>query len=110
MCGAPCQCYGPLLGIVGVECAAASTLGTGIGQQLALGHLYADRHGADLPFALYSTFVLEERFRFQQDQPAIVVDAVKSAVLSVVVGIPLVGIGAVMMGQPPLVVAVVRGA
>jgi STE24 endopeptidase len=44
----------------------------------------------DLPFALYATFVLEERFGFNRTTPALfAIDIVKSAALALVVGVPL---------------------
>ncbi|WP_269532337.1 M48 family metallopeptidase [Chitinimonas sp. BJYL2] len=46
-----------------------------------------------LPFSIYSTFVLEERFGFNKTTPALfVVDMIKGALLSAVLGLPLVAL------------------
>ncbi len=87
-------------GLSALNALLASTLGTGIGQQLALVAAFTLIGTVlDLPFALYSTFVLEERFGFNKTSLRLwVVDAVKSAVLSAVVGVPFLALVLWMMG------------
>ena len=52
-------------GLSALNALLTSTMGTGIGQQLALVATFTLISTVlDLPFALYSTFVLEERFGF----------------------------------------------
>ena len=87
-------------GLSALNALLASTLGTGIGQQLALVATFTLIGTVlDLPFALYSTFVLEERFGFNKTSLRLwVVDAVKSAVLSAVVGVPFLALVLWMMG------------
>jgi STE24 endopeptidase len=54
----------------------------------------------DLPFTLYRTFVLEQRFGFNKTTPSLwVQDFIKSAALGVVIGLPLVTLIVWMMGS-----------
>lgn len=87
-------------GLSALNALLASTLGTGIGQQLALVATFVLIGTVlDLPFALYSTFVLEERFGFNKTTLRLwLADTVKSAVLSAVVGLPFLALVLWMMG------------
>lgn len=87
-------------GLSALNALLASTLGTGIGQQLALVATFVLIGTVlDLPFALYSTFVLEERFGFNNTTLRLwLADTVKSAVLSAVVGLPFLALVLWMMG------------
>lgn len=78
----------------------ASYMGTGIGQQLALvGAFVAIGMVLDLPFSLYNTFVLEERFGFNKSSVGLWwADTAKSAALSVAVGLPFLALVLWMMG------------
>jgi STE24 endopeptidase len=54
----------------------------------------------DLPFALYRTFVLEQRFGFNKTTPRLwLQDFAKSTVLGLVIGLPLVTLIVWMMGS-----------
>ena len=66
-------------------------LGAGMGQQLALVAAFALISGAlDLPFSLYQTFVIEQRFGFNKMTWRLwVADAIKGIVLGLVLGLPL---------------------
>ncbi|MEJ6022464.1 M48 family metallopeptidase [Ramlibacter sp. PS4R-6] len=68
--------------------------GSGMVQQVALFAAFAVISGAlDLPFALYSTFVIEERFGFNKMTLKLwVVDMLKGVVLGVALGLPLLAI------------------
>ena len=87
-------------GLSALNALLASTLGTGIGQQLALVATFVLIGTVlDLPFALYSTFVLEERFGFNKTTLRLwLADTVKSAVLSAAVGLPFLALVLWMMG------------
>lgn len=87
-------------GLSALNALLAATLGTGIGQQLALVAAFALIGTLlDLPFALYSTFVLEERFGFNKTTLRLwLVDTIKSAALSAVVGLPFLALVLWMMG------------
>lgn len=87
-------------GLSALNALLASTLGTGIGQQLALVATFVLIGTVlDLPFALYSTFVLEARFGFNKTTLRLwLADTVKSAVLSAVVGLPFLALVLWMMG------------
>lgn len=66
-------------------------LGAGMGQQLALLAAFALISGLiDLPGTLYQTFVLEQRFGFNQTTPRLWLgDLVKSTLLGALIGLPL---------------------
>ena len=87
-------------GLSALNALLTSTMGTGIGQQLALVATFTLISTVlDLPFALYSTFVLEERFGFNKTSLRLwLVDTVKSAALSAVVGLPFLTLVLWMMG------------
>jgi STE24 endopeptidase len=69
-------------------------MGTGMAQQLALVAAFVVISGAvDLPFTLYETFVLEERFGFNKMTFGLwLIDLVKGVVLGAVLGVPLLWI------------------
>jgi STE24 endopeptidase len=53
----------------------------------------------DLPFSLYRTFVLEQKFGFNKTTfPLWLIDALKGAVLGAVIGLPLIALVLWMMG------------
>ena len=66
-------------------------LGGGMAQQLALLACVALIGAAlDLPFSLYQTFVLEQRFGFNQMTPALwLADLAKATLLGALIGLPL---------------------
>lgn len=66
-------------------------MGHGLGQQVALLASFVAIGGLlDLPFALYQTFVIEQRFGFNKTSVALwVQDFVKSLLLSALIGLPL---------------------
>ena len=66
-------------------------MGTGMAQQLALVAAFAVISGAlDLPFTLYETFVIEERFGFNKMTLGLwLIDLVKGIVLGAALGVPL---------------------
>jgi STE24 endopeptidase len=80
--------------------ALVSSLGNGLVQQVALLAAFALINGAmDLPFTLYQTFVLEERFGFNKTRAALwLQDFVKSLLLSALIGLPLISLVIWMMG------------
>ena len=60
---------------------------------LFIGILALAKGAVDLPFAVYSTFVIEERFGFNRTTPrTFVLDVVKTLALSVVIGVPLLAL------------------
>jgi len=75
-------------------------LGGGMTQQLALMVGFALISGAiDLPLTLYQTFVIEERFGFNKMTFKLwVVDLVKSTLLGVAIGLPIVALILWLMG------------
>jgi STE24 endopeptidase len=75
-------------------------LGPGMVQQLALLAAFAAISGLlDLPFTLYQTFVIEERFGFNKMTFRLwLVDFAKAAVLGVVIGLPLAALILWLMG------------
>lgn len=77
-----------------------STLQPGLGQQLALlAAFVAVGFFIDLPFSLYKTFVLEQRFGFNKVTPALwLQDTLKSLVLGTLLGAPLAALVLWMMG------------
>ena len=72
----------------------------GLGQQVALlGAFAAVGFVIDLPFSLYKTFVLEQRFGFNKVTPALwLQDALKSILIGVALGAPLAALVLWMMG------------
>lgn len=72
----------------------------GMVQQLALLAAFAAISGLlDLPFSLYQTFVLEARFGFNKNTPAIWLgDLLKSTLLAAIIGLPIAWIILWFMG------------
>ena len=66
----------------------------GLGQQVALIAAFAVISGLlDLPFLLYQTFVLEQRFGFNRSTPALWLgDLLKSTLVGAAIGLPLVAV------------------
>ena len=77
-----------------------SWLGTGMWQQLALVAAFALISGLiDLPFTLYQTFVIEERFGFNKMTFRVwLADALKSTLVGIVVGLPIAALILWLMG------------
>jgi len=75
-------------------------LGNGMTQQLALLLAFALISGAiDLPFTLYQTFVIEERFGFNKMTFKLwLADLVKSTLLGLAIGLPIVALILWLMG------------
>lgn len=75
-------------------------LGGGMAQQLALLVCFGIIGGLlDLPFSLYQTFAIEERFGFNKMTPALwLADLVKSAVIGAVIGLPVAALILWLMG------------
>jgi STE24 endopeptidase len=73
----------------------------GLAQQVAvLVGFFVVGSALDLPFALYRTFVLEQRFGFNKTTPRLwLQDFAKSTVLGLVIGLPLVTLIVWMMGS-----------
>jgi STE24 endopeptidase len=78
-------------GLDALNLALVHWLGTGMSQQLALlGAVFAIGAVLDLPFGLYQTFVVEQRFGFNKMTWKLwLSDSVKSALLGVALGLPL---------------------
>jgi STE24 endopeptidase len=78
----------------------AAAMGHGLAQQVALLAAFIAIGGAlDLPFTLYQTFVIEERFGFNKTSVRLwLQDFAKSLVLSVLIGLPLITLVIWMMG------------
>ena len=74
-------------------------MGGGMAQQLALLAAFVILSAViDLPLSLYRTFVLEERFGFNQTTPQLwLVDFLKSSAIGAVVGLPLAALMLWMM-------------
>jgi STE24 endopeptidase len=75
-------------------------MGTGVAQQVVLLAAFVAINGLlDLPFTLYQTFVIEERFGFNKTSVALwLQDFGKSLVLGALIGLPLVVLVVWMMG------------
>jgi STE24 endopeptidase len=75
-------------------------LGSGMTQQLALMAGFALISGlVELPFTLYQTFVIEERFGFNKMSLKLwVIDLLKSTVLGATIGLPIVALILWLMG------------
>ncbi len=76
-------------------------LGGGMTQQLALLAAFALISGLiDLPFTLYQTFVLEERFGFNKMTPSLwLADLLKSTLMAAVIGLPIAALILWLMGS-----------
>jgi STE24 endopeptidase len=87
-------------GLDGLNRALVDWLGTGMWQQLALIASFAVISGLlDLPFSLYNTFVVEERFGFNKMTWKLwLADMVKSTLLGVAIGLPIVALILWLMG------------
>jgi len=88
-------------GLNALNQALLAWLGPGMAQQLALVVSFAVIAGLlDLPFTLYQTFVIEERFGFNKMTWKLwLVDAVKGLVLGAVIGIPIAWLILWIMGS-----------
>jgi STE24 endopeptidase len=75
-------------------------MGTGVAQQVVLLAAFVAINGlVDLPFTLYQTFVIEERFGFNKTSFALwLQDFGKSLVLGALIGLPLAALVLWMMG------------
>lgn len=75
-------------------------LGHGLVQQVALFAAFgAIGSVLDLPFALYSIFVIEERYEFNKTTPQLwLIDQAKQIFLAVVIGLPFISLVIWMMG------------
>ena len=75
-------------------------LGAGLVQQVALLVAFMVINGAvDLPFTLYQTFRIEQRFGFNKTTLKLwLQDAVKSSLLGLVIGVPLIALVLWVMG------------
>ena len=80
--------------------ALLQALPAGLGQQLALLGAFVLIGGLlELPFSLYKTFVIEQRFGFNKTSPRLwLQDVLKSLVLGAVLGLPLASLILWMMG------------
>ena len=80
--------------------ALLARMGPGMGQQLALLGSFVLIGGIiDLPFTLYQTFVVEERFGFNKMTPKLwLVDLLKSSVIGVLIGLPIAAFILWLMG------------
>ncbi|HEX7892253.1 MAG TPA: M48 family metallopeptidase [Ramlibacter sp.] len=87
-------------GLDALNRALAGWLGTGMGQQLALLASFALIGGlVDLPFSLYNTFVLEERFGFNKMTWKLwLADLVKTSLLGAAIGLPIAALILWLMG------------
>lgn len=74
-------------------------MGHGLGQQVALLVAFVVINGLiDLPFTVYQTFVVEQRFGFNKTTPALwLQDFAKSMVLSALIGLPFAALVLWMM-------------
>lgn len=77
-----------------------SQLGTGLAQQLALLASFVAIGGLiDLPFSLYGTFVLEEKFGFNKMTFRLwLIDALKTALIGALIGLPIAALILWLMG------------
>ena len=87
-------------GLNALNQALLSWLGGGMLQQLALLGCFVLIGGAiDLPVALYQTFVIEQRFGFNQMTPRLwLADLLKSTLLGAVIGLPIAALILWLMG------------
>ncbi|MGQ5524867.1 M48 family metallopeptidase [Chitinimonas sp. PSY-7] len=81
-------------GLGWLDAIAHSLAGSGIWAGILLiGGLTAISTFLSMPFSLYSTFVLEEQFGFNKTTPkTFLLDLIKSTVLGIVLGLPLVAL------------------
>lgn len=79
--------------------ALIQVMGHGLGQQVALLAAFVVINGLiDLPFTLYQTFVVEQRFGFNKTSPKLwLQDFAKSMVLSALIGLPFAALVLWMM-------------
>ena len=93
-------CWTLLGGLDALNQALLSWLGGGMLQQLALLACFVLIGGAiDLPVALYQTFVIEQRFGFNQMTPRLwLADLLKSTLLGAVIGLPIAALILWLMG------------
>jgi len=87
-------------GLDALNQALLGTLGPGMLQQLVLLACFALIGGAlELPFSLYSTFVVEERFGFNRMTPRLwLMDLVKGLAIAAAVGLPIAWLILWLMG------------
>ncbi len=87
-------------GLHGLNQALLAWLGGGMGQQLALLGAFMLIGGLiDLPFTLYQTFVIEERFGFNKMTWRLwVTDTLKSTAVGIVIGLPVAWLILWLMG------------
>ncbi|RZJ26847.1 MAG: M48 family peptidase [Haliea sp.] len=87
-------------GLEALNQALLALLGTGMAQQLALLAAFALIGGAlELPFTLYQTFVIEERFGFNKMTARLWLgDLLKSTLLGVAIGLPIAALILWLMG------------
>jgi STE24 endopeptidase len=87
-------------GLNALNQAVLATMAPGMAQQLALLAAFALISGAlDLPFTLYQTFVIEERFGFNKMTFKLwLADLLKGAVLGAVIGLPIAALILWLMG------------
>lgn len=87
-------------GLDSLNQALLSWLGSGMAQQVALLGCFVLISGAlELPFSLYQTFVIEERFGFNKTTLKLWLwDLVKSALLGAAIGLPLIALILWLMG------------
>lgn len=78
----------------------SNVLGAGLWQQVTLLLLFVAINGLiDLPFSLYQTFVIEQRFGFNKITPKLwVLDLIKSTAMGALIGLPLASVVLWMMG------------
>ncbi|MEP6824990.1 MAG: M48 family metallopeptidase [Ramlibacter sp.] len=87
-------------GLDALNQALLAWLGAGMAQQLVLLAVFALIGGAlDLPFTLYQTFVIEERFGFNKMTVRLWLgDLLKSTVLGIAIGLPIAALILWLMG------------
>jgi STE24 endopeptidase len=87
-------------GLDALNRALVAWLGTGMWQQLALLACFAAISGLlELPFSLYTTFVVEERFGFNKITWKLwLADALKAVVLGAAIGLPIAALILWLMG------------
>src|SRR5205085_1645309 len=87
-------------GLDALNRALVDWLGTGMTQQLALLACFAIISGLiDLPFSLYNTFVVEERFGFNKITFGLwLADTAKSTAIGAVIGLPIAWLILWLMG------------
>ena len=87
-------------GLDSLNQALLAVMGPGLWQQLALVGAFAVIGGAlDLPFSLYRTFVIEERFGFNKMTLRLwLADLAKGTVLGAAIGLPIVALILWLMG------------